>query len=99
MKLITLLLLTSCGTNSLRTWHKTTEYTEIGVKCAQEYYYSFKYGKCVVDHSFKPLPQAKNEAKLGLEIKTNAKNKPRTKTAKYDCSKLYTKLNKCSAIE
>ena len=103
MKLITLLLLTSCGTNNLRTWHETKEYTEVGVRCAQDYYYSFKYGRCIYSPLPKDVPESKSTAFLPVldvkMIKNKARHGKRLKTAKFDCSKLYAKLNQCSAVE
>lgn len=98
MKLITLLLLTSCAGNNLRTWHETKEYTEVGVKCAQEYYYSFKSGHCI----YIPSPEARKAPFLAVSTQRQVnvpKKIKRLKTAKFDCSQLYTKLNKCSAVE
>jgi len=44
--LIIMFLAVSCASNP-KSYRKVTNYTEIGVKCAQDYYYSLRYNGCI----------------------------------------------------
>lgn len=102
--LISLLLLQSCA-SGLKTYKVI--YTEVGVKCAQDYYYSFRYDKCVyipptyspsgisspIEYSFKPTPD--RETSLNQPIKRKIKAIVKTKP-KIDCKAVLTNINKCS---
>jgi hypothetical protein len=104
--IISLLLLQSCA-SELKSYRKVTTYTEVGVKCAQEYYYSLRYGKCMVlpsnyspsgvsietIHSFKPSL----DRVISLNKRVSHKTKGITKTKpKIDCKVILDNINKCS---
>lgn len=45
--LIICLLLSSCAQYAPKSYIKTIRYRELGIQCAQSYYFSYEYGKCV----------------------------------------------------
>ena len=99
MKLIVILLLTTSCASGLRSYRKVTTYTEIGVKCAQEYYYSFRYGKCIyIPSTYSPSGVSVNvehiyKAASDVVIKLN---KPIKRIGKIDCKVILANINKCS---
>ena len=104
--IISLLLLQSCA-SELKSHRKIITYTEVGIKCSQEYYYSLRYGKCVympptyspsgvssiIEHSFKPTPDRRiaQNAPVLRKPKAIVKTKP-----KIDCKVILDNINKCS---
>lgn len=104
--IISLLLLQSCA-SELKSHRKIITYTEVGVKCTQEYYYSLRYGKCMVlPSSYSPSgviptitktykPSLEREISLNKRVLVTKKAIVKTKP-KIDCKVILDNINKCS---
>lgn len=104
--LIILLLCTSCA-SGLKSYSRKTIYTEVGIKCAQEYYYSLRYGKCVyMPPTYSPsgisspptityTSSPDRRIALNAPVLRKTKTKVRAKT-KINCKVILDNINKCS---
>lgn len=91
MKLITLLLLTSCAEYQPRTYQQLTTYRIKGVKCSSNAYYSYQYDKCIaLEMPEKPIEVIK-PIKTVEHIRKAVK---RLKTP--NCGYILNKINQCS---
>ena len=100
--IISLLLLQSCA-SELKSYSRKTIYTEVGIKCSQEYYYSLRYGKCMVLPSSNPVliitkthkPSPDRQINLNKPVLRKTKANVRAKS-KIDCKVILDNINKCS---
>ena len=106
--LIPIILLQSCASD-LKSYRKTIIYTEVGVKCAQEYYYSLRYGKCiyipstyspsgvipVIEKTYIPSPERHIRLNKRVSHKTKVMSKAKPKI---DCKLILDNINKCSTV-
>jgi hypothetical protein len=99
MKLIIIMsLAVSCASN-LKSYRKVTNYTEIGVKCAQDYYYSLRYNKCIympgaiVSRTLTSTYKASPDTVISLSKPIKRKAKV---VSKVDCKVILDNINKRS---